>query len=77
MNNVYKKQVKFKDLKSQIKWICYDVFISIDKLVVYHDFSVCKSKLINTTIYYFINKDWRNKDWINKNSTNVLGLIND
>lgn len=75
MNNVYKKKVKFADLKTQIKWMCYDVFISVDKLIVYHDFSVCKSKLVNTTIYYFINGNWRNKQLINKNCVNVLGFV--
>lgn len=74
-NNVYKKKVRFKDLSKEIKWLCYDVLISVDKLIVYHNFSVCKTKLINTTMYYFINNDWRNKDWINENCTNVLGFV--
>lgn len=74
-DNVYKKKIRFSDLSKQIKWLCYDVFISIDKLIVYHDFSVCRCKLENTTIYYYINGDWRTKNWINENCANVLGMV--
>ena len=72
MNNLNKSEII-----SKIKWMCHDIYITIDKVVMNKDFNVLKEKLNNTTLGYKVNGKFHSKKWINENSVNVIGLISD
>ena len=61
--------------ETQIKWMCYNIFITTDKRVINQKFNLLKEQLIGGSYCYFVNGKYRTKKWINKNSINVLGLI--
>ena len=61
--------------RTQIKWMCRDIFITIDKVVINQDFNVLSEKLCNSSFGYKCDGKFRTKKWINENSFNVLGLI--
>lgn len=61
--------------ETQIKWMCYNIFITTDKRVVNQKFNLLKEQLIGGSYCYFVNGKYRTKKWINKNSINVLGFI--
>lgn len=63
--------------ETEIKWICYNIFITIDKRVVNQDFNLLKEQLIGGSYCYYVDGKYRTKKWINENSTNVIGLIHD
>jgi hypothetical protein len=58
-----------------IKWMCFDVFITIDKQVVNLSFQPKKEILSGGSYGYIVNGKFHSKKWINYNCTNVLGNI--
>lgn len=58
-----------------IKWMCYNLFISIDNQVFNLSFKPLKEQLIGGSYCYYVNGRYRTKKWIQENSTNILGLI--
>lgn len=61
--------------ETEIKWICYNIFITIDKRVINQYFNLLKCQLIGGSYCYYVNGAYRTQEWINKNSVNVLGLV--
>lgn len=61
--------------ETQIKWMCYDIFITTEKQVVNQSFGPVKERLVSGSYGYTVNGVFRSKKWINKNSVNVLGAI--
>ena len=64
-----------KDPLTEIKWICYDIYITVDKRVINQDFNVLKEKLNNSSYGYKVNGKFRSKSWINRNCVEVLGHV--
>ena len=58
-----------------IKWMCYNVFITIDNQVVNLEFNLLKEQLIGGSYCYYVNGKYRTKKWIRNNCVEVLGLI--
>lgn len=58
-----------------IKWMCFNIFITKDKKVLNQDFCEQKQHIINGVIHYKVNGFLRSKQWINQHSVNVLGCI--
>ena len=71
MNNVF----IITNPKQQIKWMCYDIFITDCMHVVNQNFDVLQMKLRNSSYGYIVNGVFRTKKWIRDNSVNVLGFI--
>lgn len=71
MNN----NAKIYDSLTQIKFMCYNIFITTDKRVINQDFNLLKEQLIGGSYCYFVNGKYRTKKWINENCTNVLGFV--
>jgi hypothetical protein len=42
-----------KDSLTEIKWICYDIYITVDKRVINQDFNVLKEKYYTTETVIF------------------------
>ncbi len=66
---------KITNPKVQIKWMCYDAFITTDRQVVNLSFEPKKEMLVGGSYGYFVNGKFRTKKWINQNCVNVLGFI--
>lgn len=62
--------------ETQIKFMCFNIFITVDKKVLNDQFYPQKSYYINGVEHFKVNGYLRTKDWINQNSVNVLGCIN-
>lgn len=60
-----------------IKWMCYDIFISIDNQVFNLSLKPLKEQLIAGSYCYFCNGKYRTKKWIRENCINVLGFISE
>lgn len=58
-----------------IKWMCYNIFISIDNKVFNLSFKLLKEQLIGSSYCYYVNGKYRTKTWIRNNCINVLGFI--
>ena len=54
-----------------IKWMCYDILITIDNQV----YNLSYMKLIGGSFCYYCNGKYRTKKWIKSNCINVLGYI--
>lgn len=71
--------LKINQIKEQpekhIKWICYNIFITIDNQVVNQRFGLLKEQLIGGSYCYFVNGKYRTKHWIRKHCVKVLGQI--
>lgn len=61
--------------KTQIKFMCFDIFITIDNIVVNQQFNLLKEQLIGGSYCYFCNGKYRTKKWIRERCVNVLGYI--
>jgi hypothetical protein len=71
MNN--KQQIIFPE--TQIKWMCYNIFITIDKIVIDQSFNLLREKLNGGSYGYIVDGKFRSKKWINEHCVNVLGYI--
>jgi hypothetical protein len=58
-----------------IKWMCFNIFISIDRKVFNLDFVPLKERLVNGSYGYTVESKFRTKKWINEHCVNVLGYI--
>jgi hypothetical protein len=58
--------------ESEIKWMCYNVFITDKKVVVNEQFNLLKEQLIGGSYCYYVNGKYRTLKWINENCVNVL-----
>jgi hypothetical protein len=58
-----------------LKWICHDIFISIDNQVLDLHFQVKKEHLHGGSYGYIVNGEFHSKKWIRGNCAIVLGLI--
>jgi hypothetical protein len=58
-----------------IKWMCYNIFISVDNKVFNLSFQLLKEQLIGGSYCYYVNGKYRTKKWIRNNCVNVLGFI--
>jgi hypothetical protein len=58
-----------------IKWMCYDIYITVDFQVFNLSFKKLKEQLIGGSYCFYCNGKYRTKRWINKNSVNVLNLV--
>ena len=61
--------------ETQIKFMCYDIFITIDNVVVNQSFNLLKEQLIGGSYCYWCNGRYGTKKWIRENCVNVLGHI--
>jgi hypothetical protein len=66
---------KITDPKNQIKWMCYDVFITTDNKVLNQRFELLKERLNGGSYGFTVNKKFRTKTWIRRNCINVHGCI--
>jgi hypothetical protein len=70
MNNT-----KITNPETQIKWMCFDIFITTDSQVFNLDF-IPKREILNGGSYgYIVDSRFRTKKWIRVNCVNVLGKI--
>ncbi len=74
MNQIDIDKIK-KNPEKYIKWMCYNIFISIDNQVFNLSFKQLKEQLIGGSYCYFVNNKYRTKKWIRNNCINVQGLI--
>lgn len=75
MSNKNSKISPITSPETQIKWMCFDIFITTDKQVVNQSFELVKERLVSGSYGYTVSGVFRSKKWINKNSINVLGFI--
>jgi hypothetical protein len=61
--------------ETQIKWMCYNIFITVDKIVVDQHFNLVNERLSGGSYGYTVNGKFRSKKWINDNCVKILGLI--
>jgi hypothetical protein len=61
--------------ETQIKWMCYNIFITTDSQVFNLDFTPKKEILNGGSYGYIVNGRFHSKKWIRNNCANVLGLI--
>lgn len=64
-----------KDPLTEIKWICYNIYITIDKRVINQDFNLLREQLIGGSYCYRCDGKYRTKSWINRNCVEVLGHV--
>lgn len=67
--------IKITNPERQIKFMCHDIFITIDKQVVNLSFKQVNERIVGGSYGYTVNGVFRSKKWINNNSINVLGKI--
>lgn len=61
-----------------IKWICYDIAITIDNHVFnLYTRNKLKERLVNGSYGYTVNGLFRTKKWIRENCSNVFGFVSD
>jgi hypothetical protein len=58
-----------------IKWMCFDVFFTTNKIVLDLDFKPLSERLNGGSYGYTVNGQFRTKKWINEHCVNVLGFI--
>ena len=61
--------------EKQIKWMCGDIFITTNKIVLDQDFRQLTERINGGSYGYTIDGQFRTKKWINEHCVNVLGLI--
>jgi hypothetical protein len=69
------QNIKITSPEVQIKWLCFDIFISTDSYVFNLSFSPKKEILVWGSYGYIVNGKFRTKKWINNHCVNVLGSI--
>jgi hypothetical protein len=75
MNKLLTKEEIFKNPEIYVKWLCYDIYITIDNQVFSISKRKLKEQLIGGSYCYFCNGKYRTKKWIRVNCTNVLGKV--
>ncbi|GEM_PF-2189173 len=75
MNKLLTKQEIESNLSETIKWMCYDVLITVDSQVFNLSLKQLKEQLIGGSYCYFCNGKYRTKRWIRENCVNVLGCV--
>lgn len=75
MNKILTKTEIFKNPEAYAKWLCYDVYITIDNQVFSLSKRKLKEQLIGSSYCYFCNGKYRTKKWIRANCVNVLGKV--
>lgn len=60
---------------NQIKWMCHDVFITIDNHVFNLSFDPIKERVVGGSYGYTVNGKFHTKKWVRNNCVNVLGMI--
>jgi hypothetical protein len=66
---------KIINFETEIKWMCYNIFIDINKRVMNQDFNILKEQLVGGSYCYYVNGKYRTKKWINENISIVLGNV--
>jgi hypothetical protein len=61
--------------ETDIKWQCFDVFITTDRKIINQSFRQLKERLVGGSYGYTIEGKFRTKKWINEHCVNVLGYI--
>ena len=61
--------------ETQIKFMCHNIFITINNIAVNQNFNVLKERLNNQSSGYTVNGTFRTKKWIKENCVNVLGFV--
>lgn len=75
MNKLLTENQIKQNPEAYLKWMCYNIFITIDEQVVNQQFNLLKEQLIGGSYCFYCNGKYRTKKWIRKNCVNVLGLI--
>ena len=65
----------FNNPEKYIKWMCYNLLISIDNQVFNLSSQRMKEQLVGGSYCFYCNGKYRTKKWIRKHCTNVLGRI--
>jgi len=71
MNNLS----KITDPQTQIKWMCFDIFITTDNQVFDLSFKPIKERLVGGSYGFTVDGKFRTKKWIRENCVNVLGRV--
>lgn len=61
--------------EKEIKFMCYNIFITIDNHVFDLSFKPVIERVVGSTYRYTGNGIFRSKKWFRKNCVNVLGYI--
>jgi len=69
-----KKEI-FENSEKYVKFMCFDIYISIDNQVFTLLERKLKEQLIGGSFCYFCNGKYRTKKWIKENCVNVLGKV--
>lgn len=77
MNKLLTKSQIEQNPEITIKFMCYDIYITIDNQVFNLKMRKLKEQLIGGSYCYRCNGKYRTKRWIKNNCVNVLGLVSD
>jgi len=77
MGKLLTKQEIFDNPENTIKFICFDIYITIDNQVFNLKRRRLKEQLIGGSYCYFCNGKYRTKKWIRNNCVNVFGMVTD
>jgi hypothetical protein len=73
------KPIKIKDIQKYpekyIKWMCFNLLISIDSQVFNLKLKPMAEKLIGGSYCYYCNGRYRTKRYIRENCINVFGFV--
>lgn len=61
--------------EKEIKWMCYDIFITTNNQVVNTHFEPLKERMVGGSYGYTVNKQFHSKKWIRENCAIVLGSV--
>lgn len=75
MNNLLTRNQVFDNSELYIKFMCYDIFITIDNQVFSIRGRELKEQLIGGSYCYYCNGKYRTKKWIKENCVKVLGQV--
>lgn len=75
MNKLLTKEQIFSNSEKYIKWMCYDIYITIDNQVFSLLGTKLKEQLIGGSYCFYCNGKYRTKSWIRKNCSNVLDRV--
>lgn len=70
-----KNNANIKDSLTEIKWMCYNILITIDQRIINNDFNLLREQLIGGSYCFYVNGKYRTKKWIRDNCSIVLGNI--
>lgn len=75
MSKLLAKEAIFANPEKYIKWMCFDVLISVDYQVFNLAGRQLKQQLIGGSYCFFCNGKYRTTKWIKEHCTNVLGFV--